>query len=143
MKRLYIVLLLLAGSIGLSAQSLVSGEYFFDSDPGPGNGQAFSFDTGDSVNVSLNVLTTGLGEGLHNLFIRVKSDLGIWSHYEGRVFYIVESPYLTPTPNPEQAALVAGEWFVDSDPGMGNGTSFTLTQGDSVSMALSLDITDL
>ena len=141
MKKLYIVLLLLAGSIGLSAQTLVSGEYFFDSDPGMGNGQAFSFTPDDSVNVSLNVPISGLGEGLHNLFIRVKNDLGIWSHFEGRIFYIVESPYLTPTPVPEQAALVAGEWFVDSDPGMGNGTSFTLTQGDSVSMALSLDLT--
>jgi|GEM_PF-6721422 len=141
MKKLYIVLLLLAGSIGLSAQTLVSGEYFFDSDPGTGNGQAFSFTPDDSVNVSLSVPVSGLDEGLHNLFIRVKNDLGIWSHFEGRIFYIVESPYLTPTPVPEQAALVAGEWFVDSDPGMGNGTSFILTEGDSVSMALSLDLT--
>ncbi|MGV3630979.1 MAG: T9SS type A sorting domain-containing protein [Bacteroidota bacterium] len=120
----------------LAQTDVVSGEYFFDTDPGTGNGTAISFAGGDDVNATL-AIPAGLSPGFHNLFIRVKNDLGIWSHYQGRMFYLID-PQTQLTPN-----LVAGEYFFDSDPGVGNGLSFSLTASTQVQQNLDIDVSAL
>ncbi len=105
--------------------TIVEAEYFFDTDPGFGNGTAFNVSS-PQTNVTLNVSTKNLSEGFHNLFIRVKNNSGIWSHYEGRLFYI------TPPVVNQFTEIVSAEWFVDKDPGVGNGTKMTLTKGQQI-----------
>jgi hypothetical protein len=58
------------------------GEYFFDTDPGFGNGTAIPFGGGLGTNISDFSFTaplTGLPNGLHYLFIRTKEANGKWS----------------------------------------------------------------
>lgn len=58
------------------------GEYFFDTDPGFGNGTAIPFGGGLGTNISdfsFGASLTGLPNGLHYLFIRTKELNGKWS----------------------------------------------------------------
>lgn len=58
------------------------GEYFFDTDPGFGNGTAIPFGGGLGTNISdfsFAAPLTGLPNGLHYLFIRTKETNGKWS----------------------------------------------------------------
>ena len=118
MKYLVIILGLFF-SIGVTAQ-VVSGEYFFDTEPSQGNGISFSVTTGKNIEKNLQIPLNGLSPGIHNLFVRVKNASNVWSHYEGRMFYILpKKPDTAP-------AISTGEWFVDTDPGIGKGTSFSV-----------------
>ena len=89
-------------------QPMVTAEYFFDTDPGTGNGtplpvSAFS----DSTVVSSSISTSGLQAGNHILFVRMKDASGRWSHYQQRDVHVLKS-------------IVAAEYFIDADPGLGN-----------------------
>jgi hypothetical protein len=113
---------------------LVAGEYFIDTDPGIGNGNAINFGTTANLSTAINVDLTSISAGFHHLFIRVKNADGKWSHHEGRLFYV-----MPPGNNPELPQIVSGEWFVDTDPGIGNGTPISFAQGDSVNTAISIN----
>src|SRR5882724_8766395 len=113
MKR-YLFLLAAILLFGYSkAQQLSAAEYFFDTDPGVGNGTALTVITGDSILFSGNIATVGLPVGFHFLYVRSKDVNNIWSLSERRLFYI--APVTT------SATLVGSEYFFDTDPGIGNG----------------------
>jgi hypothetical protein len=138
MRALFIIpLLILLSGHGLSAQ-VVSAEYFVDTDPGQGNGIQIALAGGDVAAGNVSVPTTGLQPGLHWLHVRVKGQDGRWSHYESRMFTLIDASDLQP-----QAALNGGEYFVDTDPGQGGGTSFGFPVTDSVSMQLQAALPEL
>lgn len=99
--------------------SLSQAEYFWDTDPGEGNGTAITAVDGNFNSIFEKIAVNGLNApsaGLHKFSVRVKDNLGVW----GPVFtntIIVES---TPTPNP--LALTQAEYFWDTDPGEGSAT---------------------
>ncbi len=134
MKYLVIILGLFF-SLGVTAQ-VVSGEYFFDTEPSQGKGTSFSVTTGKNIEKNLQIPLNGLSPGIHNLFVRVKNTSNVWSHYEGRMFYILpKKPDTAP-------AITAGEWFVDTDPGIGNGKPFTVNASANLT-ALNIDAKSL
>jgi hypothetical protein len=108
---------------------IISAEYYIDNDPGPGNGTAISITASeDSVTKSASINTGVLSSGYHNLYVRAKDNAGAWSLYEGRSFFVKPS-------------IIAAEYFVDKDPGPGNGTAISITAGeDSIVKAASLTI---
>jgi len=113
------------------ASRITTAEYFFDNDPGQGNGTPLT--TGapaDSVNKTVPISVASLTPGFHNLFIRTKDSLGIWSLYDGSNFYV--QPPVVKTP---PARIVAAEVFYDKDPGQGNGIAVTgITPADSINI---------
>lgn len=122
------------------APKIVAAEYFFDSDPGLGNGTPLS--TGavaDSVDITSAVTTTGLSTGFHNLFIRTKNSTGLWSLYAPRNFYV------QPIVVAANLKVVAAEYFIDTDPGIGNGIEISpsFTTADSVDLNRALSISGL
>lgn len=121
----------------VTSETLVSGEYFVDTDPGIGNGSTFTLGGTSQVNTALNISTTSLTPGFHNLFIRVKNNLGVWSHYEGRMFYIL------PSESAITENIVSGEWFIDTDPGIGNATPFTTASAAQINTVLNLTTSTL
>ncbi len=138
MRALFIIpLLILLSGHGLSAQ-VVSAEYFVDIDPGQGNGIQIALAGGDVAAGNVSVPTTGLQPGLHWLHVRVKGQDGRWSHYESRMFTIIDPSDLQP-----QAALNGGEYFVDTDPGQGNGIQIALVGGDVAAGNVSVPTTSL
>jgi sensor domain CHASE-containing protein len=102
------------------AANIVAAEYFFDTDPGPGNGTATSVGTTGSVVNFTAVIPTSLSAGFHFLSIRVKGADGVWGLFEKRGFYIS-------TATADMPIITAAEYFFDADPGIGNGTSLTIT----------------
>ncbi|RZL50076.1 MAG: T9SS type B sorting domain-containing protein [Pedobacter sp.] len=137
MKRILFLLLMLS-SFFLNAQVINKAEYFIDTDPGVGSGINIPVGTnGTTVNFTASVPTAGLTDGFHNLYIRTRLDNGIWSHYENRAFYL--SKFAA-----EASNVKAAEYFIDSDPGKGNGTSIPVAiVGASTSFVATIPTTGL
>jgi hypothetical protein len=82
-------------------------EYFFDADPGIGNGYPLPIAGGQLV-LTAAIPTAALRDGEHVLFVRTRQG-DRWSLSAPVPFYI-------------QTRIVAAEYFIDADPGFGNGT---------------------
>lgn len=105
----------------VSAGAIEEAEYFFNIDPGFGNGEEIIVDPNSGDLTQIISLPVGLLQGFNSLYIRTKDDLGEWSLYEKRIFYVEDDADLTiPT-------ITGAEYFYDSDPGFGNGTLTTIT----------------
>jgi hypothetical protein len=102
----------------LDAQTITRAEYFFDTDPGQGNGTAITLTAGDPVTFSPTINTTGLKPGYHLLYLRTRSSNGKWSLFEPQEFLI-------------DGGIIQGEYFFDTDPGIGNGTPLPTTPFNS------------
>lgn len=137
MKRIFFLLLMLS-SLFVNAQVINKAEYFIDTDPGQGNGVNIPVGTnGTTVNFTASVPTTGLTEGFHNLNIRTRTDVGIWSHYENRVFYL--SNFAA-----DASSVKVAEYFIDADPGNGNGIIIPVaTVGATTSFVATVPTTGL
>ena len=97
-------------------------EYFWDKDPGYGNGMREELQpdaTGN--NVSFEVSTAGLSNGVHTLYARTKA-IG-WSPL---VCYFVR------VQGGDAQIIDDIEYFWDEDPGYGNGCKVMFEQGSSV-----------
>lgn len=107
-------------------------EYFYDTDPGPGNGIAFNLPyPTDSVTYTEYFEAGGLTSGKHMLFIRVKDANNRWSLAEGREINIKKH-------------LRLAEYFFDTDPGFGLGHSLSfLASGDSIEEVVSISAAGL
>ena len=82
MNRLLILLAMIFFITAVQSQNITKAEYFFDADPGTGNGIAITISTpADTVNFSANI-PVSLSTGFHFLAIRVKGQDGVWGLYE-------------------------------------------------------------
>lgn len=122
--RLLIVGLLLISSSGF-AQELLSGEYFWNDDPGVGMGEPFTFTQADQILESLDISSAGLSEGTHLFSCRIFDENGAVTHLT-RTMVIIYDEVISPVSN--------FEYFWDHDPGAGNGIPVTVIAGDQVSV---------
>ena len=124
MKKLILLLILYCTANVLHAQNIITAaEFFVDTDPGAGSATPITVTTpGSTVNFTATIPTTSLAAGFHFAAIRIRTDNGKWGLFEVRGFYIS-----TATAN--VADINAAEFFVDTDPGVGNGTPVTITPG--------------
>lgn len=114
-----IVLLVALTAIGRAqiisrGQTIVAGEYFIGTDPGEGNGTAISAAYGSAtanVSFSAQVPQGSL------VYFRFKSSDGAWS---------APLPVIGSASTSSGATLAGGEYFVNNDPGIGKGTSFSI-----------------
>lgn len=99
-------------------------EYFFDDDPGYGQGTAVTFTPGNEVTASFTFSTAGLSRGIHFLLVRTMDSEGKWGTVSSAMI-------LVPDPGPG-IPVTRMEYFVDTDPGYGNGTAVTIVPGQNV-----------
>ena len=94
-------------------------EYFYDQDPGFGNGVAVEFDTDAQgrIQKNLNLPLDGLSVGMHHLFVRALNGRGEWSIAYKHTFFV--TPFAAQT----VPIIEKGEYFFGEDPGKGNGTT--------------------
>ncbi|MEQ9302047.1 MAG: IPT/TIG domain-containing protein [Cyclobacteriaceae bacterium] len=107
--------------------NIAQAEYFFDTDPGFGSGTPITVGSVSELFSAVNetITTQELSVGFHTLFVRGKSEAGTWGPYESRMLYV------DPT-DPQSVRSIADiEYFIDTDPGLGNGTSLDLTYGET------------
>jgi PKD repeat protein len=135
MKRKKLVITLLCALIwsSLSAQKINRAEYFFDTDPGIGNGTQLSFTASDNVEITKDItIPESLKGGIHVLFARVQNDQGVWSMPES---------YLLSVQN-GFTKLISAEYFFDTDPGLGKGTKISFTPSDNINITQAISIPD-
>ena len=97
---------------------IVKAEYFWDADPGIGNGTALPWTPGTNPSVDASVSTAGLAEGIHLLSVRVKDVAGHWSITRSEQIEITTPTCQVPVPSFTASAGDAG-------------TSITLTSTSS------------
>jgi Leucine-rich repeat (LRR) protein len=110
-------------NIAISNPNIVTAEYFFDTDPGPGLGTTLAVSAGTDVNESYVINTSGISTGLHIFNVRMKDAAGNWSLTHSR-------PFLNIALN--QPDITEVEYFFDADPGPGNGSALTVTPGTTI-----------
>ncbi|MBK7438663.1 MAG: hypothetical protein IPI77_18370 [Saprospiraceae bacterium] len=80
---------------------------------------------------------TVIANGFHNISTRFKDANGKWSHTNSRSFYKESFTSSMPLSN-----IIQLEYFVDTDPGFGSGSSVSLTPAiDIPSLAFTIDMT--
>ncbi len=101
---------------------IADAEYYIDTDPGPGNGLSIlpfdgAFDQ-KTERISPAINTTPYNLGMHTLYVRMKDSEGHWGTPRGYRFEVRQPLYIT-----------KAEFFVDSDPGDGNGIPMVPADG--------------
>lgn len=108
-------------------QNITQVEYFLDTDPGYGSGTAVSgFAAGTQLaDVNFSVPVASLAKGVHRLYIRAKDSGDKWSFVSSHLFFkeILAASL-------SNVDLV--EYFIDTDPGYGAGTSVPFAASTSV-----------
>ncbi|RYZ47929.1 MAG: hypothetical protein EOP49_19970 [Sphingobacteriales bacterium] len=131
MRKLLLMVSMLA-VLWAGAQSPVDRiEYFFNTDPGYGNGLAANFTPANNIsNLNFSPDISGLAGGLNRLFARSRSSNGLWSQAANQLFF-----KLTPANVNGSASINRIEYFFNTDPGFGAATA--------VSFSASANIADL
>ncbi len=112
------------------AQNITKIEYFFDADPGNGNGVDLPFSPAPQLsNLNYTIPVTSLAEGFHQLYIRSRDENMRWSITSVRPFYKVSLTGALPD-------IANLEYFIDTDPGTGNGTNVPVTPGNNLNNLL-------
>ncbi len=117
--------------------NISAAEYFFNTDPGIGNGTALSVDSNTGqLTQTFAIPTTGLSEGFHSFHFRTKDNNNNWGLYDRQIIYIKDFDL-----SPDEVSNA--EYFIDSDPGVGNGTSIVFGDSSLTTQVLNIDTTGL
>ena len=113
-------------------------EWFLDTDPGYGNATPISITAAQNLpNLAINIDLTPLNQGVHIVGIRSRDANGAWSLDNKWIFL---KPY-TGTSATVQPKVVRMEYYIDTDPGYGNGTAVTITSATNIpSLVFDADI---
>jgi hypothetical protein len=140
-QRIFLVLCLLLFFQSAFAQpNITRVEYYVNTDPGYGNGTAVSIVPGPNLaGLSFTVDLTPLAAGVHIAGVRSRDANGAWSIDNKWLFVKPYSSIGSPTPN-----VTRVEWYVDTDPGRGNGTAVAISPGQDIAgLSFSIDIPPL
>lgn len=120
-----------------AAQDVAGLEYFIDSDPGVGAGTWVNVTSAAEIEKSFTVDVAALSPGLHLLFVRAVDSDGVWG-------LPVMRPFLKQTLAIDASdSIAAAEYFIDSDPGVGNATSISIDPGAEVTLDFAADLGSL
>ncbi len=109
-----------------AATNITRLEYYVDADPGLGNATNIAITPGTNlVDVVIPVNPAVLGEGVHRLFVRARNANGNWSLTNTWLFYKAYNNGVAVPASPV-AKLSKLEYYIDTDPGYGNGVPVTL-----------------
>ena len=119
-----------------AAGNITKIEYFIDSDPGFGNSNnSITFTPSPDITVTNTpILLSGLSNGVHRLYMRSQNAVGRWSHTNITTFFIVNLSTVFPA-NSALSNISKIEYFIDTDPGFGNGVNIPFTAGTDVTVS--------
>ena len=138
-KILFIIVFILLQFFGYSQkihprnQTIKAVEYFIDVDPGEGKGILIT-DTFTQADVSLNLQNFDLPVG-KTIYVRFYSSDSLWSapvSFKRKAFF-----------DNSGAELEYAEYFINTDPGQGKGTSISFTDGNLSTGDITLNTGDV
>lgn len=114
-------------------------EYFFGMDPGFGLATPVSLVSANEINnLTFNVDVSALPKGLHFFTVRSQAATGQWSVVSKRLVYRELSSTVALT------NISYLEYFIDTDPGLGNGARISVVENANVEdVAANIDISTL
>ncbi len=128
MKKIILNTLFLFLAFSISAQNIIQAEYYWDVDPGQGNGTSLSVLDGnfnealESVFQNNSILPS---VGNHVLGIRIKATDGNWGTVFKRVFRVDAN-----NNSNNLCKITQAEYYWDTDPGNGNGIALVAFDGN-------------
>lgn len=109
--------------------NVVALEWFIDTDPGYGLGNAIAFSPGSQETVPMIIpLDSQLPLGFHKFFIRAKDAFGQWSIVQSQNFFKTNEL-------PTLQNLTRVEYFFGADPGFGQGIEIPISPGTSINLS--------
>lgn len=132
-----------SAGLATAQTGIQQGEYFWDTDPGVGNGSALVAVDGTFGQALEQVLAEPgslPASGPHVLYLRVRDEDGSWGPAFSTVLEVLQGSLLLPDIQVSQ-----GEYFWDTDPGPGNGSTLLAFDGnyDSALEAVRLESPNL
>ncbi len=139
MKTYILFFFLLVSSVLCTGQLITRAEYFIGEDPGFGLATPIEILTpGDELSLEFTADIQTLSEGFQFINIRVKDELGKWGLPAQRVFYLFKSQSSADT------EITGVEYFIDTDPGFGNGTAVSLPSvGNDLTVSFNVNVAAL
>ncbi|MEM1405298.1 MAG: T9SS type A sorting domain-containing protein [Bacteroidota bacterium] len=130
-----------ASSVSGTLSNISQLEYFIDADPGYGSGTQLPVTAATTLNdLTFSVPVSGIAEGFHTFSIRAKDANGAWSFVQQSTIYKIPAASI---PGP-LANVVYLEYFIDTDPGYGNGIEVSITPATRIEdIMLTLDVSSL
>ena len=125
-----------AGALGNVVYQIDAAEYFFDTDPGAGHGNPIEVSTAGALVPLTASIVLNLAPGMHQLYVRYRSDIGYWGNARARSVLVTDGP-LGITAH----YIDAAEYYIDSDPGLGNGTPIAVPTATIVDISELIDMT--
>jgi hypothetical protein len=124
-RKLILVAMFLSVSLFTSASlgdTIIDMEYYIDYDPGAGNAIPIppvdgSYDSAYEIGQA-SLDTNGMEPGPHLVYVRARKSNGVWGTYPPVLLYIYQ-----------RTAVVEAEYYIDTDPGLGKGTSLEPSDG--------------
>ena len=112
----------------LSAQPAINKmEYYLDNDPGYGNATDLSYVGTTDATATINISLVPLSQGVHIVGVRSRDLNGAWSLDNRWLFVKPYSSNAVLQPNINRV-----EWYLDNDPGYGNGNALTISAAQDI-----------
>jgi len=115
-----------------TGNTLTAAEFFINEDPGFGNATPLAISPSTSINETFALPLDDLLTGFNMLFIRVKDNNEKWSLYARKQFFV--------TPLFGIHDIVAAEYFIDLDPGVGEAEPLSVTPEPSIDTSWLIEI---
>ena len=128
--------LFMVGTGSTSGDKVSELEYFIDTDPGIGSGTKVSVAAGEEVTIGFGAALSNINPGLHVLYVRVKNESGVWSFPQSHLFFVGNG---SGTSN----EIDYLEYFINEDPGIGQGVTLPVGQGTEIEGNYLIDLTGL
>ena len=127
LKNIVVIMMLFIGQL-VGAQEITTAEYFWDTDPGLGNGTtllALDGNLDEAIEDLFNGILVSPPVGLHTFNVRVKGLENTWSNTFKYVVNVTAQTLIT-----RDLKVVQAEYFWDIDPGQGSGTVILALDGN-------------
>ena len=121
----------------VTTATIDAAEYYVNTDPGVGAATSFTVSSGTSIDENFTIPSASLSDGFNTLVIRLQDSDGQWSIQEAVPFYVSAS-----IPD-EIEDVVAAEYYLDTDPGIGAGTAISISSGTTVDFDFTIPSADL
>lgn len=136
MRIFLTICLCLSVFFNMKAQNITNAEYFIDTDKGIGKNVPVVIPAGDrgiDIAAGFTADLSGLSKGIHFLYVRAQDENHLWSVCATKPFQVISGE--------EISDIVAAEYFIDIDPGIGQGIPINVnTAAVNQSLAFSLDL---
>jgi hypothetical protein len=127
-----------ANGDNLIATAINRAEYFINTDPGVGQATPIVVSiASDPLQLAFNALANQ-PTGVYNLCLRTRSDRKLWSVVDCKTYRVEEGPL-----GPQIQEVVAAEYFINTDPGVGSANAIDVNDAVSVNLEQMLDVSSL